>query len=218
MPSGKDTGFGQIPAIREAADKRLQDSARDKRSQSTLDEVKRVADSAAAINDALGSLSGGTIKFDKNIARAVDNLYKSVELLKTLKIEGDTGLNQRLGELSQAVRSMDVRPVVRVPAPVVNVETPKIDLSPIENALKKSTPTKQEYELQNYKAQDMEDEESMQYVGFVNPEGQWYIVQNDVEGNKLRYKFGSKRYEVAWNKRTQHEYMIMSKAINAIRT
>lgn len=98
-------------------------------------------------------------------------------------------------------------------SPNIRVDVPKIDIDPLKEVLQSDG-----YDLESYRAQDMDEEEAgIQYVGFVNPQGEWYIIKNNEEKNSLRYKFGKSGYEKAWKKLSTFDYKLLDEAFNEAR-
>lgn len=125
--------------------------------------------------------------------------------------------------LLTAIKAINVSPIVNVPQPKVTVEAQKIDFSPFIDALNnrdniESSPD-ESLDLSCYRAQDIDNTNpDMQYIGFVNPEGNWYIIENNIKGNSFRYVFGSNGYQKAFSKAASYEYSLLNEAVNAIRT
>lgn len=125
-------------------------------------------------------------------------------------------------DIISAIRSLEMSPVVNLPEPKVTVNPNKIDFSPIVDAL---VDNKQEivfpsavvdrFDLSRYKAHDIKETDNCQYVGFVNPESDWYIVENDLNSNRMRYVFGSGGYSKHFASASTFKYQIIDKAINA---
>jgi len=69
-------------------------------------------------------------------------------------------------------------------------------------------------DLASYKAHDLKDDGDLQYVGFVNLDGGWYIIENKVRENKMRYIFGSGGYDKAFSNAASWNYKILSEATN----
>lgn len=119
--------------------------------------------------------------------------------------------------IQKAIENIQVAPVVNVPAPNVKVDVPKLDLSSITETLQAYIPVKEEkIDLECYRAQDITEVDGRQYVGFVNAEGAWYIIENDMAANSLRYVFGASGYAKAFNKASGYEYRLLNEAINAL--
>ncbi len=120
-------------------------------------------------------------------------------------------------ELVAAVKSIKVSPVVNVPAlkpPVVNVDAP--DLSPLQATMREVfQPKAEKLDLECFRAQDITDDGDIQYVGFLNPEGDWYIIENNVVSNSMRYAFGSGDYSKAFARASTFDYQLLNEAVNA---
>lgn len=120
-----------------------------------------------------------------------------------------------LDQLKKAVEAIEVRPVIKVDAPNITVQERKLDLKPLND-------TFQEYlsrndakiDLDCYRAQDLKDSGDTQYVGFVNPDGNWYIIENDVKKNTMRYLFGQSDYAQHFKKAATYRYKLLNEAIN----
>jgi hypothetical protein len=134
-------------------------------------------------------------------------------------------LNQ---ELIQAVKAIDTSPIVTVEAPVVDIPAPivhveaqkapivtnKVDLSPLQATLQELlAPKEVKIDLSRYRAQDIKESGDKQYVGFVNPEGDWYIIENDMTKNRLRYLFGSSGYAKHFKNASSYVYKLLDKAV-----
>jgi len=165
-----------------------------------LDEFK--ADTAGV--EKLGALKGEL----KALGAAVDGLAGKQ--------------TQNVQQLAQAIAK--ALSAVELPAPVVTVKQPKIqmpkmdapiiDLGPLTEILRAKETVG--VDLSNYKAHDLTDGDNMQYIGFVSPTGDWYIIENDVKGNSLRYTFGRGGYTDAFGKAARLQYGLLSEAVNEI--
>jgi hypothetical protein len=115
-----------------------------------------------------------------------------------------------------------MKPVVNVPTPKVTVQAPKTDLTPLIDILKQQNTedeSEEKLDLDDYRAQDIDNTNpDMQYVGFVNPAGNWYIIENDVKGNRMRYVFGTLNYSEAFAQASMYTYSLLNEAINALPT
>ncbi len=183
--------------------------------------VEEMAGAAERIQSVVDGLStGGIDKIEKSFSQAVDSLQAIVAQIKTVKVQNDEDVKRELRALAVAFDAKEMQPIVNVPAPVVKVQGKEIDLSPLTNLLseiKASLEMPEKVNLDDYRAQDIaNDGESFQYVGFVNLTGGWYIIQNDVENNSLRYKFGSRGYAKAWDSYVGHSYKLLNEAIHEV--
>lgn len=67
-----------------------------------------------------------------------------------------------------------------------------------------------------YMFSDSDKSESMTYVGFVNPKGEWYIerVTKSKTSDKARFIFGTDDYVSNWGSRLKHNYKYLYEAFN----
>jgi hypothetical protein len=167
-----------------------------------------------------------------------DNHREVVEVLKDLKQAIDASqsatdsqtqeIQQRLQQMVSAVKALDMSPVVNLPAPQVQITEKDIDFGPLQATIRAAMAQKPEIilpeqeapetdwtDLSRYRAQDLQDGEERQYIGFVNPEGNWYIIENDVKQNRMRYVFGTTGYAKHFQAASTYKYLILDKAINA---
>ena len=105
-------------------------------------------------------------------------------------------------------------PKINIPAPIVNI--PKNDFSPIARAI---DGLKQEkgIDLSDFRPHDIVDADSdTQYIGFVSPSGQWYVIENKVKENTIRYVFGKDNYSEAFANAGSYKYKLLSEATDAL--
>lgn len=120
-------------------------------------------------------------------------------------------------EVLAAIKKLDMSPVVNVPETNVTVQAPSVDMKPLQASIERYwKPPEDKLDLACYRAQDLITTGDMQYVGFVNAEGNWYIIENDVKQNRMRYLFGTKGYEKAFKKAPTYEYRLLNEAVNAL--
>lgn len=103
------------------------------------------------------------------------------------------------------------------PAPVVNAPAP--DLTPIQQQLQanSSKVLPPQLNLATYRAHDMDEQDpDVQYIGFINVDGYWYILRNDLKKNSMRYVFGYGNYMDAWTMASTLSYLPLEEAIKAI--
>lgn len=130
----------------------------------------------------------------------VANTDKSEELIPYLE------------EIARTVRGINM-------SPVVSVAAPRIDLKPLEKTIKETFVPKDEgVDLSCFRAHDINNTDpNIQYVGFVAPDGCWYILENNMLDNTIRYKFGKKGYTKAFKDAPKFAYYLLSEAINEIK-
>lgn len=145
-----------------------------------------------------------------------------------IKSEADDDVTERKAsaDLLKAIKAIKLSPVVNVPAPNVTVSPSKLDLKPLQDTLvnllskqeDQEEPSNQ-FDLDDYKAQDIDNSvKDYQYIGFLNAAGNWYIIENDVKGNKLRFVFGTDNYSDAFARSPEFQYLLLNEAIDAIST
>lgn len=163
-----------------------------------------------------------TDKLDESVQKFTDKL-DSIDITQTVDISDD--IKDAIESLKSS-NSADVTAFakrietalakIKLPTPNVTVEQQTVDLTPLTDAIKelKTEPT-EAIELNEFRAHDLEDRDNLQYVGFVAPDGRWYIIENLVKENKMRYSYGNENYSDAWGKRGRYKYTTLSEAINA---
>jgi hypothetical protein len=100
---------------------------------------------------------------------------------------------------------------------IPKITVPNIDTTGIETVLREMQHhTPEGIDLDDYMAQDLKKIGGNQYVGFLNPDGAWYIIENDIKGESLRYLFGTKDYYKHFKKANEYVYKLLNEAVNAI--
>lgn len=158
-----------------------------------------------------------TVRADKSTKEQIDRLasdFKDLtEIAQQTAEEHTDKVCEAIDELRRAVAQQ--KPVV-VPAPNVNLKERDVDFSPLVKELKTIlTPKtdKKQLNLSDYRAIDLDNTpDGMQYVGFQNSSGGWYILQNDDQNNKIRYYFGKGDYATGWDERISHDYSTLNDA------
>lgn len=147
----------------------------------------------------------------KGVVSSLTQLKKSID-------SGNSDLKKSIDTLNKSIKSLEMRPIVNLP----EVKIPKVDLSPIQDVLEHyftEEESEEEINLDNYRAQDIDNTNpDIQYIGFLNPSGNWYIIENDVFGNRMRYLFGDDDYIEAFSTASLHMYFLLNEAINALST
>ena len=148
----------------------------------------------------------------QTVATMVKDLVSSLDRIKPAdNSDIKDVMNKVLNELKKD-KSITVK------SPDVNVSP--IDLKPITEVLEAYKPpvveSNDELDLDDYMAQDLKKVEGKQYIGFVNPMGAWYIIENDIKGESLRYLFGTKDYSKHFKKANEYVYKLLNEAVNAI--
>lgn len=178
----------------------------------------RIAEVATNLTELLKSIAVARQDIDKSgvseIRELFDNLLTELSNLPERVAETDKSeaLIPYLEEVARSIKAIRVNPSVTV--------TPsKIDLSGLENTLKEylSTPEAKGIDLDEYRAQDINNTDpNTQYVGFVNSDGGWYIIENS--GDALRYVFGKRGYAKAFKDAPKLNYRLYSEAVREVKT
>lgn len=184
--------------------------------------LPQLADNLVKLTEHVKSLrdeydNKGTGKTAKQLSTLVEKLENVAKALTSSKVEVDKEFKKLVKDLLSEIKAIDFNPTVNVAATKVTV--PEINTSGIERILTDFT-TKEAVEkvdLGDYFAQDLDElEPGIQYVGFVNPKGNWYIIKNIEEENKLRYAFGSDAYADFWPRASQLQYKRLDEALNEV--
>lgn len=180
------------------------------------DSLKSFDTLSTRIETLLSSLEKtGTKKLDKDFVSAVKGLEKVSKSLQNIRVRSDSEIREALHALAYVLANLDIKPTVNVAAPKVEVKERDIDFKPLLDKL--NTPYKAPDTLADYKAQDIiETDPNTQYIGFVNPTGRWYIIENNMLDGSLRYKFGKSGYANAWSTPTKHNYRRLNEAFNEV--
>lgn len=187
--------------------------------------VIHITDSAGMVGSTVGELGDKlmtqltAMAGDDTNARLLSQLKDSLDALNTARQGDTTGMVNAVKDLKKVVQALDVNPQVHVDAPKVTVQPTPIDLKPLQDMLEKYMATddgSDTVDLGCFRAQDLRNDGNIQYIGFVNPEGNWYIIENDVKGNSMRYVFGKSDYTNAWDTAGSHTYTLMNEAIHAL--
>lgn len=179
--------------------------------------VEEMAGAAERIQSVIDGLeTGGVKKIETSFSAAVKSLQGVVAQLKTVKVQNDDDVKKELQAVTKAVQALAFDPVIKVEAPNVTLQEREIDFSPIRESLAAFIPESR-IDLSEYRAQDLDEmEPGVQFVGMLNPNGDWYIIKNDEAENSLRYKFGKGKYASAWAKISTFAYKHLDEAINEV--
>lgn len=177
----------------------------------------KVAEAAKSLVDLVDSINAATGRIQSvdmtPLTRRFESLDKTLTALPG-RISDANMSNDYRGEfqkLAQAISSKNF-------SPRIQVDAPSIDVDPLKEILREQK-TSDDYGLEAYRAQDIDEEEAgIQYVGFVSPNGAWYIIKNDEDGKSLRYKFGKNNYAKAWQKLSTFDYKLLDEAFDEVRS
>lgn len=184
-----------------------------------------LSDMHTSLSEAIKQLDSS--EHDNQQLTILNEIKDSLQKLSQVEAPKPIDYSSSNKELLKAVKAIKVSPVVNVPKAVITVPEPKVtiqekelDFKPLQDTLEQlmATPEDTPIDLDCYKAQDINDGKKFQYIGFLNPNGNWYIIENDVKGNSLRYVFGSGEYEKAFSEAATYQYMLLNEAIHALST
>lgn len=176
------------------------------------DEVKRSTEHHQQLIEAIGELKDSietsqqaAEQQTREIQQSFENILESVSAAQTQAVEQQSSI------LENIARYLKNPP--KLPTPQVNITERELDLGGVEKALKTLAP-KKTTDLSGYRAIDLDNApDGVQYVGFQNASGGWYILQNDDRNNTIRYYFGKGDYATAWDEKYSHDYKTLSEAI-----
>lgn len=140
------------------------------------------------------------LKVSRQLAQSVDKLSEG--LAKSLQQTLDTV--DELGQIVAAIKS------IKIPTPVVNLPAQKMQ------AIEKPAVRRETGALDGYKPQDIKEADGRQYIGYQNAAGGWYIIENNLKKQELRYVFGRADYAKAFKEAEVKGYKLLSEAINAL--
>lgn len=157
----------------------------------------------------IGKEIAKTLEEYRNDTKNADKLAEIAEELQKLSIY-NVKSNREQGEEIKAVFEE-----IKKSLKSFKIDLPEADFSPIKEAIE-SLKLEKGISLEDYRAHDILNSGDKQYIGFQNPAGNWYIMENDTKNNKLRYVFGRGGYSQAFKKAGSYEYELLSEAINAL--
>lgn len=173
----------------------------------------RLAEVASNLVDLLKSIKEASENVKQNDTSEIKDVFRTIaDTLRELpqqvaETDKSENLIPYLETLTKAVLSIDVSPSVTV--------SPNVDFKPVIKAIKDSKVEIGDDRLEAYKAQDIDSTDpNRQYVGFIKPDGGWYIIENDMANNSLRYVFGKSGYIQAMKSPAKLNYRLYSEAVN----
>lgn len=160
----------------------------------------------------------GLTKVTKQLVQLTIQLQNLSKTLGTTKIDVGSALQKTISDLSKKIGDIDFNPTVNVSAPKINI--PGVDLSGLQSTLEAYVPKESTVlDLNEYRAQDLDQmEPGVQYVGFINQDGNWYIIKNVEQDNTLRYAFGNDAYADFWPIASTLVYTRLNEALHEVST
>lgn len=159
------------------------------------------------------------VRADKSTKEQLNMLSAEFKTLQDLARRSSKEHTDRMiGAIDQLIAAISKEKTVTVPAPRVSLTERDIDFSPLLEKLEEIV-TPDAYDLSKYKAHDLNDgPDKMQYIGFLDSTGKWYILRHDPITNSDRFYFGKEPYEQAWDEKYSLDYATLGEAIDAIRS
>lgn len=179
-------------------------------------EVVRKQDTFIALAE---KISTGLDKVDPKQFKSVSDALKELSVqikslpnaLDKMNAKDSQDMMDCMRSIEKAVNSKDFSPTIDVKSPTI----PKIDISPITRAIESLKETEDMgVDLDDYRGIVIDDEsDTMQYIGFMNPKGEWYIACNDMGENRMLYVFGKSNFSNAWDSHMSLAYKMLDTAI-----
>ena len=165
---------------------------------------------------------------DKSSSEQIDRITDLIEDFREISSSLEQASQRHSIQITKAMKELkDVisrqKPIV-VPAPAVSLTEKAVDFKPLISKIEqlmKPAPAKvvkADINLNDFRAQDIDNEGVMQYIGFTGLGDIWYILLNDTSSSSIRYHFGKGNYYDGWEQRHNHDYNVLNEAINEIRT
>jgi len=185
----------------------------------SFNELSKSVDSLnSSLSNSVKEIKAGNVDATSTIVDVTDSYRKIIDILVESDAQRTSELEKALSETRQALRELKT------------IDIPEINTKGIESVLKEllSKPESIEVEvtepepedegvdLDDFKAHDLKEDGDVQYIGFMNQKGAWYIVENNTVKNSLRYVFGINKYKSSFKKAGVWEYKTLSEAINAL--
>lgn len=185
---------------------------------------ERLAELGEKITRVLEEFKSDTTATDR-LNQISDDFKRVVLSVTKLSSDQSDKVQRELGQISKDIRAIKMPELPKmpdIPVPVVKIQERKLDLSPLERAIRESAPKTadlppEKLDMDSFRAQDIASPDSnTQYIGFLNPAGEWYIIENKIKDNTLRYVFGKGGYSKAFAKAGTYQYELLSEAVNAL--
>lgn len=171
----------------------------------------------SAIAELKTALKPQSVEFSP-VVTALESLGKK---LNTTFEQNDSLKVTNLDEITNAINKLQLSPVfdpkIEVKPTPVKVQTEKTDIKPLLKAIESLKVEPEEtIKLEDFVAQDLFNTDAFQYVALQDNKGRFCAIENDIEGNSMRFYF-SNTYPKNFRKEcTSYPYRLIAEAINAI--
>lgn len=179
--------------------------------ESVVKAINKMSKDVAPKNIDFSPLQKSIATLSEQIAKLPTEYPEAPEAVETVSVDNLSELKPQLEAITAILEKLKLDPKI-------DVKVPKTDMSGIESAIAslKEEPTK-EVELNDYMAVAIDDDsEYMQYVGFINPDGEWYILYYDIEKNLFLFNFGIDNFNKSWQNHMNISYSQLDKAVKRV--
>lgn len=136
----------------------------------------------------------------------INTLRDGVDAIRQVHEQSGKNHDKHLKAIMTAVKGINL-------TPQVTVKTEPVDLNPLADMLNDNDEDEDVIDFDDYKASDLTNDGDKQYVGFLSTDGDWYIIENDIKNNTMRYVFGDGDYAKAFKKASTYKYKLLNDAV-----
>lgn len=182
-------------------------------------DLSRLTDSV----DKLYKLNQNKAVGDIEVAKLLKQVSKQLSAINvpqfpdSIRVTNQADWTQQFSKLTKAVKDFEAMYHMHEMEKMKHHNAKKEEVRYVQNEEENYAEESKEVDLKCYRVADsIEPVSGYQYFGFVKPDGCWYILYNDANEGKLRYKFGSENYTQAWEQYDSHDYKLLNEAVNEI--
>lgn len=155
----------------------------------------------------------------KTMSQLIDKLNELPSKISDMSVKLEKSGNEEklLKDIAKSIDNLKLDPKIDVKVPKVTV--PSIDTSGIERVLSEKLEKEEveELDLMDYRPVVIDDESDVaQYIGFLSPNGAWYIVYNDYSNKEMLYAFGNKNFVDGWGRHPELDYKMLDEAVSEV--
>lgn len=99
------------------------------------DMVEQMGELCSELTGLASRIEGNGQSLDKTLTNSIKKISEVTEKLAKVNLTTNDDIKKALADVSKAIQAIDVRPEVKVDAPIVNVPENKLDLSPLVSLL-----------------------------------------------------------------------------------
>ena len=180
-----------------------------------VDDIKKV------INTIEGMTVPTKQEQSKQTVSLVPQLKEIAVILQgILSVSGKEPIVQNHFDVSRLVKSIEGVNLTIANQTIENMKNNKFKevITSLNKMSEKLEPKEEGLHLECYRVSDSKEPVTgIQYFGFVDAEGKWYILYNDATEGTVRYKFGVDNYTSAWKDCDKYDYKLLNEAIDEIK-